>query len=49
TVVEAALEGSIDKFIQALIIDGAIETVETATKLADELLAAQAEYLPQFK
>ena len=49
TVVEAALEGSIDKFIQALIIDGAVETVETATKLADELIAAQAEYLPQFK
>lgn len=48
TVVDAALEGSRDKFIQALIIDGAIDSLDTATKLADELLAAQADYLPQF-
>jgi len=49
TVVEAALEGSRDKFIQALILDGAVDSVKTAIQLADELLAAQAEYLPQFK
>lgn len=48
TVVEAALEGNRDKFIQALVLDGAVGSVEAATKLADELLAAQAEYLPQF-
>jgi len=48
TVVEAALEGSRDKFIQALIIDGWVTSLDTATQLADELLEAQAEYLPQF-
>jgi len=48
TVVEAALEGSRDKFIQALVLDGAVDSLETATALADELLAAQADYLPQF-
>ena len=49
TVVDAALEGSRDKFIQALILDGAVDSVDTAVKLADDLLAAQAEYLPQFQ
>lgn len=48
TVVEAALEGSREKFIQALILDGAVGDVDTAERMADELLAAQAEYLPQF-
>ena len=46
--VEAALEGSRDKFVQALLLDGAVTSIETAYKLADELLAAQKEYLPQF-
>jgi alpha-galactosidase/6-phospho-beta-glucosidase family protein len=46
--VEAALEGSRDKFVQALLIDGAVKSIETASRLADELLAAQKEYLPQF-
>jgi len=49
TTVEAALQGSRDKFIQALVLDGAVESMEIAEKLADELLAAQAEYLPQFR
>ena len=49
TVVEAALEGSRDKFVQALILDGAVDSVDTAIKLADELLQAQAKYLPQFQ
>ena len=48
-IVEAALEGSRDKFIQALVLDGAIRDVRKAAELADELLAAQAAYLPQFK
>ncbi|MFB3879623.1 MAG: hypothetical protein ACE149_00090 [Armatimonadota bacterium] len=48
TVVEAALEGSRAKFVQGLILDGAVTNVEMAEKLADDLLAAQAEYLPQF-
>ena len=45
TVVEAALEGSRTKFIQALVLDGAVSSLEQATALADELLAAQAAYL----
>jgi len=48
TTVEAALEGSREKFIQALILDGAVESVEQATGLADELLQAQAEHLPWY-
>lgn len=48
TIVEAALEGNRDKFVQALIIDGAVDSVKTARALADELIAAQAEHLPQF-
>jgi alpha-galactosidase len=46
TVVEAALEGSRDKFVQALVLDGAAGSMEMARALADQLLAAQAEYLP---
>jgi alpha-galactosidase len=48
TVVEAALEGSRDTFVQALILDGAVRSVQMAEELADELLAAHAAYLPQF-
>ena len=48
TIVEAALEGSRDKFIQALVLDGAVSSLESAEALADDLLAAQADYLPQF-
>ena len=48
TVVDAALEGSRDKFIQALILDGAVGSIETAARLADDLLAAHARHLPQF-
>jgi alpha-galactosidase len=48
TVVEAALEGSRQKFVQALILDGAVTSVEMAEQMADEMLAAHAEYLPLF-
>lgn len=48
TVVEAALEGSRSKFVQALILDGACPSVRVAEQLADELLQAQAEFLPRF-
>jgi alpha-galactosidase len=48
TTVEAALEGSRSKFVQALLIDGAVKSVQTACRLADDLLEAQKEYLPQF-
>ena len=48
TIVDAALEGSREKFIQALVLDGSVDSMDTAVRLADELLQAQAEYLPQF-
>ena len=37
-----------DKFIQALINDGAVSALDTAVQLADDLLAEHARYLPQF-
>jgi alpha-galactosidase len=49
TVVEAALEGSRTKFIQALVLDGWVNSIETAERLGDELLSVHARYLPQFK
>jgi alpha-galactosidase len=49
TIVEAALEGSRDKFIQALLVDGAVTSLEQATALADDLLQAQAAYLPWYR
>lgn len=48
TVVEAALEGSRDKFIQALVLDGAACSLDQAAALADALLEAHAPYLPNF-
>lgn len=47
TVVEAALEGSREKFLQALVLDGGVKSLEMATRLADDLLDAHAAYLPQ--
>jgi alpha-galactosidase len=44
-VVDAALEKSRDKFIQALILDGAVPSPDVAVALADDLLDAQREYL----
>ena len=49
TVVEAALEGSRDKFVQALLLDGAVDSIDKAGALADEFLAAQAQFLPRFR
>lgn len=46
TIVEAALHGSRDSFIQALIVDGACTSIDQATALADDLLAAQSAFLP---
>jgi alpha-galactosidase len=48
TVVQAALEGCREKFTQALVLDGAVDSMESAVSLADDLLQAHAEYLPQF-
>ncbi|MDO8587155.1 MAG: hypothetical protein Q7T82_08960 [Armatimonadota bacterium] len=44
--VEAALERDRKKFVQALIVDGCVKSVKDAHSLADELLAAQREFLP---
>ncbi|HEY3342768.1 MAG TPA: hypothetical protein VGK81_12150 [Anaerolineae bacterium] len=49
TVVEAALSGERRLVAQALLIDGAVDSVDVAYRLADDLLSAQAAYLPQFK
>jgi alpha-galactosidase/6-phospho-beta-glucosidase family protein len=48
TVTEAALEGSREKFVQALVLDGWVKSVGMAQELAEELLAAHAQYLPRF-
>ena len=48
TVVEAALEGSRAKFVQALVLDGATSSLDQAEKLADDLIETQRAYLPQF-
>lgn len=45
TIVEAALEQSRDKFVQALVLDGAVSSIDQAAALADDLLAAQSPYL----
>lgn len=47
-VVDAALEGSRAKFVQALVLDGSVRSTKAAEDLADELLAAHAQHLPQF-
>lgn len=46
TIVEAALAGSRDLFIQALVLDGAVRSLEEAAALADDLLQAQRGDLP---
>lgn len=48
TIVEAALERSHRKFVQALLLDGAVDSLATAERLADDLLAAQHVHLPPF-
>jgi alpha-galactosidase len=48
TVVEAALEGSREKVVHALVLDGCAPSLAIAERLADDLLTAQAKYLPQF-
>ena len=45
TVTEAALEGSREKFIQALILDGAVSSPDMAVQLADDLIAAHRGFL----
>jgi len=49
TIVDAALEGNRNLFVQALVLDGAVDSLDTATDLADELIEVHKEYLPQFR
>jgi alpha-galactosidase len=48
TIVEAALERSRRKFVQALLLDGAVKSIIMAEQLADDLLASQATHLQPF-
>jgi alpha-galactosidase len=47
--IEAALQGSRGLFIESLLMDGCVSDPDVAVKLADELLAVQAAYLPNIK
>ena len=47
-VVEAALERNRDKFIQALFLDGSIDRIDTARRMADELLSANRRFIGTF-
>jgi alpha-galactosidase/6-phospho-beta-glucosidase family protein len=46
--VEAALTGSRQVALQAMAADPLVRSLEQATAIVDELLAAEAAYLPQF-
>jgi alpha-galactosidase len=46
--VEAALKGDYNLFVEALLADGAVTDRTTAKNLADDLIKAHAQHLPQF-
>ena len=46
--VDAAVQGSRDLMIAALLADGTVTASDKAAALADDLIAGHAEYLPQF-
>jgi alpha-galactosidase len=46
--VEAALEGDYTLFVEALLADGAVSDRSIAKNLADDLIKAHAQHLPQF-
>ncbi|HLV37068.1 MAG TPA: hypothetical protein VKY59_18240 [Spirillospora sp.] len=46
--VEAAVTGNRNLVLQAMLLDPVIDSVRTAERVLDEMLAAQADYLPQF-
>jgi 6-phospho-beta-glucosidase len=47
--VEAAVEGSFEKALAALASDPLVDGIETARPLLEEMLAANKDWLPQFK
>ena len=48
TIVDAALAGSRDLFVQALVAEGSCPSLAVAERLGDDLLAAHMDHLPQF-
>ncbi|MGI6208140.1 MAG: hypothetical protein ACOYEW_07985 [Anaerolineae bacterium] len=46
--VEAALTGSRNLFVEAVLADGSLSDREAAGRMVDELIAAHRQYLPQF-
>lgn len=48
-IVEAAVKGDRGKALQAFVNDPLVNSIESAKAMLDELLAAHAQYLPQFK
>ncbi|GAC1304057.1 MAG: hypothetical protein NVSMB10_06670 [Steroidobacteraceae bacterium] len=46
--VEAALSGSFDLFVEALLTDGSVSAPDAAAALARELIGAHKAHLPQF-
>ena len=48
-VVEAAVHGDREAAIQAMLLDPVIDSIDTARKVLDELLAVHAPHLPQFR
>ena len=48
-VTEAEMEGSREKYIQALLVDGTVRSPDIAMKLVNELVSAQITYLPEFQ
>ena len=46
--VQAALNGSFDLFVEALLTDGSVNEPDAAVALARDLIAAHKSYLPQF-
>ena len=46
--VDAALTGSFDLFVEALLTDGSVTDPDLAVALAKDLIAAHKEHLPQF-
>ncbi|NMB24479.1 MAG: alpha-glucosidase/alpha-galactosidase, partial [Firmicutes bacterium] len=48
-VVEAAMTGSREAALQALLVDPVIDDIDNASKCLDDLLQVHGPYLPQFK
>jgi alpha-galactosidase len=46
--IEAAMNGNRDMVIEAILADGSLSDADRATRLADDLIATQAEFLPRF-